>query len=361
MSAAKIKIGIIGMGGIGTQHLLDLLRFPEQVVVEVVCDSDVYKLEKVKNYSSIANLTTDINKFFNFSLDAVVVSTPDFTHYSLVKRALLQGWHVLCEKPFTMNTCEAEELVDLAAEKRVINMIAFSYRFVPVMKMLKSIVEKGVLGKIYHVRCHYLQSWLSSSLVPFNWRLDVGKSDGGVLGDLGAHIFDIAEFITGRKILRVNVFCKTFVPQRRDLTLDAKKQVTVGDGAAILGEMEEGIFFTAEMSRCVTGRGNSLVVEINGEQGRIIVDVEKPREMLACLEPMTNYTYFHSNFANFPCPDFFGSSDYHYAQTEAFVKALQGESLDLPTFECGLRSQKVIDTCLISAKELRWIGVDNHE
>ncbi|MCX7667868.1 MAG: Gfo/Idh/MocA family oxidoreductase [Atribacterota bacterium] len=354
MSSEKFKIGLIGFGGIGEQHLLNLQRFAS-VSVEVICDQNESQLKRAQERLRVPCLTTNVDEVFAMPLQAVVVATPNVTHYPLVRRALLQGWHVLCEKPFAMNAAEAEELYHLAKERNIVGMVAFSYRFVPAVKMLRQILQNSQAGRIYHVRCHYLQSWLASPLAPYSWRLDERESGSGVLGDLGSHVFDLAEFITGRRFLRVKAYAKTFVAERKDPILDAKRKVTVDDAVAVWGEMEGGILLTAEMSRCATGRGNAFTIEVNGDRGGFILDVERPQELLVCPGPMIEYTHFRSNFASFPCPPYFGSSEHYFVQTETFVRALCGERVDgFPSFLDGLRTQVILDKCLVSIKEGRW-------
>jgi len=356
MPSTSFRVGIIGFGGIGEQHFLHLSRF-QDVAVEVICDRDENRLRKAQQVCGMPRLATCAEEVFSLPLQAVVVATPNVTHYPLVKEALLRGWHVLCEKPFTMDATQAEELCRLAGARELVHMVAFSYRFVPAAKMLREILERGQAGRIYHVRCHYLQSWLSSPFAPYSWRLDVQQSGSGVLGDLGSHVFDLAEFLTGKKFLRVQAYARTFVPERKDPVSGKERKVTVDDAVGVWGEMEEGIFFTAEMSRCATGRGNAFTVEVNGDRGGFLLDVEKPGELLACPEPFTEYTHFRSNFASFPCPSSFGPVDHYYAQTEAFVQALRGEPVVLPSFFEGWRTQRVLDACIRSIQQGDWQAI----
>lgn len=355
MSSRKFKIGIIGFGGIGEQHLLNFRHFASDISVEVVCDRDENRLRRAKEVFQVPYLATSVEDVFAMPLQAVVIATPNVTHYPLVKEALLRGWHVLCEKPFTMNAAQAEELYRLAEERDLVNMVAFSYRFVPAVKMLRRILQRSQAGRVYHVRCHYLQSWLSSPLAPYSWRLSQAESGSGVLGDLGAHVFDLVEFLTGKKLLRVRAHAKTFISERKDPISGERQKVTVDDAVGVWGEMEEGIFLTVEMSRYATGRGNAFTVEVNGDRGGFILDVEKPQELLVCSEPMTEYTNFRSNFASFPCPSYFGPSEHYLVQTEVFVKALRGEKLDeFPSFLDGFRTQAILDKCLASIREGDW-------
>ena len=94
MSSTSFKVGIIGFGGIGEQHLLHLSLF-QDVAVEIICDRDEDRLRKAQRVFGIPRLATHTEEVFSLPLQAVVVATPNVTHYPLVKEALLQGWHVL--------------------------------------------------------------------------------------------------------------------------------------------------------------------------------------------------------------------------------------------------------------------------
>ena len=356
MSSSKIHLGIIGLGGIGKRHLANFARLSDEVEIVALCDKDPQALASVQQKAP--KMTTNVEEFFGVPLDAVCVCTPNASHYELVKRALLKGLHVLCEKPFTLKVQEARELSELAEKHNLVGMIAFSYRFVPAFRMLREIVQRGKAGRLYHIRCHYLQSWLSSPRAPFSWRLDSSQAGTGVLGDLGAHVFDMGEFLTGKKLARVYAFARTFIPSRYDPASGGYREVDVDDAVVVLGEMEDGTFFTAEMSRYATGRGNSFTVEINGDRGAFIADVERPGEILACPEAMAEYTDFTTNFASFPCPSSFGETDHYYSQTKAFVQTVKGHKADfLPSFFDGWRCQEIIESCSLSIQKGRWVEV----
>ncbi|MGB9553345.1 MAG: Gfo/Idh/MocA family protein, partial [bacterium] len=153
MSSKKFNLGILGFGGIGEQHYLNFREFSRDISVGAVCDQNEKRLGKAQYDFQIPYQTQSVEEFFNLPLQAVVIATPNVTHYPLVKRALLQGWHVLCEKPFTMEAWQAEELHHLAESRGLVNMVAFSYRFIPAAKMLRELLQKGQAGTIYHVRC----------------------------------------------------------------------------------------------------------------------------------------------------------------------------------------------------------------
>ena len=136
-------------------------------------------------------------------IDLVDVCTPGDTHAEIAIAALEAGKHVLCEKPLA-NTVEEAEAMVAAAEKAaahgVRSMVGFTYRRVPAIALARQLVAEGRLGTIHHVRAQYLQDWIVDPEAPLSWRLDKAKAGSGALGDIGAHIVDLTQFITGDTI-----------------------------------------------------------------------------------------------------------------------------------------------------------------
>ncbi|WP_345893872.1 Gfo/Idh/MocA family oxidoreductase [Nocardioides sp. TF02-7] len=139
-------------------------------------------------------------------IDLVDVCTPGHTHAEIAIAALAAGKHVLCEKPLANTVEEAEAMVaaaDAAAERGVRAMVGFTYRRVPAIALARRLVEEGRIGEIRHVRAQYLQDWIADPEAPLSWRLDKDKAGSGSLGDIGAHIIDLTQFITGDRIRSV--------------------------------------------------------------------------------------------------------------------------------------------------------------
>ena len=150
-------------------------------------------------------------------VDLVDVCTPGHTHAEIVIAALEAGKHVLCEKPLA-NSVEEAEAMTRAAEKAAAGgvraMVGFTYRRVPAISLARQLVADGRLGTLHHVRAQYLQDWIVDPQAPLSWRLEKDKAGSGSLGDIGAHIIDIAQFITGDTISRVSGRLRTFVEER---------------------------------------------------------------------------------------------------------------------------------------------------
>jgi predicted dehydrogenase len=215
-------------------------------------------------------------------VDVVDVCTPGDTHAEIAIAALEAGKHVLCEKPLANSVAEAEAMADAAraAQARgVRSMVGFTYRRVPAIKLARSLVAEGRLG----VRAQYLQDWLVDPEAPLSWRLDKQRAGSGALGDIGAHIVDLTQYITGERIVGVSATMETFVKERpvavsfdglAGTAGEGKGPVTVDDAAIFLGRFSGGALATFEATRFATGRKNAIRIEINGTDGSLAFDFE---------------------------------------------------------------------------------------
>src|SRR3954447_7202197 len=136
-------------------------------------------------------------------IELVDIVTPGDSHAEIAIAALEAGKHVLCEKPLANTVEEAEAMTaaaERAAERGVRSMVGFSYRRVPAITFARDLVRTGRLGTIHHVRAQYLQDWIVDPEFPLVWRLQKEHAGSGSLGDLGAHLIDMAQFITDQSI-----------------------------------------------------------------------------------------------------------------------------------------------------------------
>src|SRR5699024_2543660 len=140
------------------------------------------------------------------AIDVVDICTPGDTHYEIAMAALAAGKHVLCEKPLA-NSVEQSEAMVAAARKARANgarsICGFSYRRTPALAYARQLVAEGAVGEIRQIRAHYLQDWLSDADAPMTWRLDRNQAGSGALGDIGAHIIDLTQWLTGQNISAV--------------------------------------------------------------------------------------------------------------------------------------------------------------
>jgi predicted dehydrogenase len=219
-------------------------------------------------------------------VDLVDICTPGDTHAEIAVAALEAGKHVLCEKPLANSVEEAVVMAEAAARARakgVRSMVGFTYRRVPAIAHARRLVAEGRLGEIRHVRAQYLQDWLVDPESPLTWRLQKERAGSGALGDIGAHVIDLTQFITGERISGVSALTETFVKERplpgavHGLSAEVgtgRGQVTVDDAALFIGRFTGGALASFEATRFATGRKNAIRLEVNGSEGSLAFDFE---------------------------------------------------------------------------------------
>src|SRR4051794_6543236 len=219
-------------------------------------------------------------------VDLVDICTPGDTHAEIALAALAAGKHVLCEKPLANTVAEAEAMAAAAADaarRGVLAMVGFTYRRVPAIQLARTLVAEGRIGTVRHVRAQYLQDWIADANAPLSWRLDKQKAGSGALGDIGAHIIDLAQFVTGEQVTGVSAVLETFVHERpvseshsglHGTAGSEMGPVTVDDAAIFLGRMSGGGVATFEATRFAWGRKNAIRLEINGSAGSLAFDFE---------------------------------------------------------------------------------------
>ncbi len=204
---------------------------------------------------------------------------PNNLHAEPTLLAAQLGKHVLCEKPLARNAEEAKAMLDAVTKAGVKHMVGFNYRFVPAIRLARQIIESGRLGRIYHFRAVYLQEWLLPHYnLPFVWRMDKAQAGSGALGDLGAHIIDLARYLIG-EFKSVSALTRTFIPERPLPGGQGKAPVTVDDAFVSVVEFQNGAIGSLEASRFATGRKNYNCLEINAERGSLRFDLQRLNEL----------------------------------------------------------------------------------
>jgi predicted dehydrogenase len=221
----------------------------------------------------------------------VDICTPGDTHAEIAIAALAAGKHVLVEKPLANTVDEAvamTEAAESARAKGIRSMVAFNYRRVPALALARKLIADGRLGTIRHVRAQYLQDWIVDPEFPLVWRLDKEKAGSGALGDIGAHIIDLAQFVTGSRITGVSGLTETFVTERPLVASSAglageasteRGTVTVDDAALFTARFDSGALGSFEATRFASGRKNAMRIEINGSDGSLAFDFESMNEL----------------------------------------------------------------------------------
>lgn len=295
---AHIGVGMIGYAFMGAAHsqawrtahrVFDLPLTPDMVAL---CGRDEAKATVAAQRLGWQSVETDWKALVDRDdVGLVDICTPGDTHAEIAIAALAAGKHVLCEKPLANTVDEAvamAEAAERARAKGVRSMVAFNYRRVPALALARKLIADGRLGTIRHVRAQYLQDWIVDPDFPLVWRLDKTKAGSGALGDIGAHIVDLAQFLTGDLITGVSALTETFIKERPLVTASSglaaeagseRGQVTVDDAALFTARFAAGTLGSFEATRFASGRKNSMRIELNGSDGSIAFDFEQMNEL----------------------------------------------------------------------------------
>ncbi|MBI1278773.1 MAG: gfo/Idh/MocA family oxidoreductase [Anaerolineaceae bacterium] len=286
-NAPTLGIGMLGYAFMGKAHTnafkkLPYMMYPPVAIPKLVaiCGRNQEATAAAAQRYGYEGYYTDWREMLkNPDIQVFDNGGPNDAHAEPTIAAAQAGKHVFCEKPLARTAEEAKHMLDEVEKTGVKHMVAFNYRFVPAIVQAKKLIESGALGRIFHFRAVYLQEWIIDPNFPMIWRLDKDQAGSGALGDLGAHIIDLARFLVGEP-KSVMGMARTFVPERPLGDGSGKMgKVTVDDAFVSLFEFENGALGTLEASRFAQGRKNFNSLEINGENGSITFNLERMNEM----------------------------------------------------------------------------------
>lgn len=364
MSLSRVRVGIIGAGAVSDFHHVPGIRLDPRATLAAVCDPNQALLDQRKNEWGSAQYTTDFHEVArNPDVDAVVIATPNFTHREIALACIAEGKHVMAEKPLGVSAAEAVEMYQAAKAKNVRHMTAFTYRFAPSMRYLRSLVKSGSLGEPRHFRSQRFLDWPETS---WGWRQYKRLAGAGDLYDMTIHRIDFAQDLMGR-IQSVCGAVATFVP--RDRTVDGKTcdPSDVDDWSALIGRFESGAVGVWEGSTLMKGHHNEGVgfewAEVNGSEGSAVYQLVDPNYILVgrhggTMQKMEVPAEFMKP-ADSPRDPKSGkpSTVFRYDLMWEFVSAIVEGRDCMPGFDDGASAQVVADAVLKSSAERRWVDV----
>jgi predicted dehydrogenase len=336
-----LNIGIIGTGGMAAAHA-NAYQAVKGVKITSCCDIFEDKAKAFAEKFQIGRWYGDFKRMLaEEKLDGVSIVSTDATHAKISIAALERGIPVLCEKPMAVTVTEAEEMLKAAKKAGVISMINFSKRNSSGLQAAKKHIAQGKIGRIMHVDAQYLQSWLTTKHwgdwrtgSAWLWRLSTRHGSGGVLGDIGCHIYDMAGFLCG-DIEDIYCALKTYPKAKGDkigeYVLDAN------DSFVSTVTFKNGALGTVHCSRWATGHCNREYICVYGDKGAVEVDFEKGMslyrrydsasdvwETIGCKRTPSNY--------------------------ERFIAAIKTGKNDASDFENGIKIQKYLHASFVSDK-----------
>lgn len=350
----KVRIGIIGVGGIAKGvHLRQLTECPN-CIISALCDiNEAALFNAAKQYGVPADhCFTDYHDLVACpDVDAVEVCTPNNMHVPCAMAAVDAGKPVNIEKPLSLSCKTAQPLLDLLDAKPVTNMMCFSYRFRPAVQYAKHLIEQGLLGDIVSVSVEYLKDsafWEGRRL---DWRFDKTIAGTGVLGDLGVHLIDMARYLIG-EFKSVSADCGTIVKQRQKLDSDEWAPVTTDDYCHFIARLGESgdVFANFTISRCCIGHSNHIRYDIYGTKGVISFDLNNPDVLGVCVGTVDLEC---KNLHTVTVP-----AKYSFKQEQTFIDAVLGNQPPiLPDVREGMECQKILDALLLSSEEKCWVNL----
>jgi len=298
-------------------------------------------------------------------IDIVDICAPGWLHAEIAIAALEAGKHVLVEKPLANTLAEAEAMATAARAARaagVQSMIGFNYRRVPALALARELIAEGRLGTVRHIRAAYLQDWLADETAPMTWRLRKETAGSGALGDIASHAIDQVLFLLGDQVTEVSGRTHTFVDRRPGSSGPASglEEVTVDDAAWATLSLASGAVASVEVSRVATGRKNSLKLEIYGEKGALLFDLENLNELgfLDATAPareqgfrriLVNEPEHPYMGAWWPQGHIIGWEHTFTHEIRDFLLAIGSGTAPSPSFEDGLTVQRILNAVEESA------------
>lgn len=346
------RIGIVGVGDIACGRHIPELKAVSSCKISAICDIEENKLKTVGDDLGIPEELrfTDYNDLINSpEVDAVEVCTPNHLHVPIATAAVKANKPINVEKPLSINLLECEPLKNAINENPVLNMMCFTYRFMPAIRYAKWIIDKGLIGDILNVDVEYLKDSGFIRGRRLEWRFKKEKAGTGVLGDLGVHLIDMAELLAG-KITSVCGFTDIIVKQRKLLNSEELANVETDDYCSFICTMENNIKGNFVISRCAIGKGNSIKFDVYGTKGVICFNMDNPN-VLDFYSEISDISSEKLQTVDVP-------KQFHTTQEAEFIKMLSGEKCEiLPTIDDGLRSQRILDAILESAENRCWIEI----
>ncbi|SKB25197.1 Gfo/Idh/MocA family oxidoreductase [Luteibacter sp. 22Crub2.1] len=371
----SLGMGLVGPGFIAAHHLDAVRRLGDVDIVGIAgsrlesTTKRARELNAGKAYADYRELLADP------AVQVVHNTTPNHLHREVSLAALRAGKHVISDKPLAATMQEARELYEAAREANLAHVVTFNYRGYPLVQQARAMVSDKKIGKPVFVHGCYLQDWLTDERA-YSWRLDprLGGASSA-LGDIGSHWCDLAEHVTGARIIAVLADLHTVVPVREAPDASAKafsgsatrsgkrRKITSEDLATVLLRFDNGARGCVTVGQVLPGHKNDLRLEVNGREGSLAWRQEQPNELWLGHHDKANQVLTRDPalmepgaraYAHLPAghPEAWADAFRNViADAYAWIRAgatAKGKPLALPTFADGYRNSLVVDAMLRS-------------
>lgn len=350
----RLRVGVVGLR-MGEGHLQALATHP-RAEIRAVCDPIEERAQEMSTTYGARGVYADFMTMLEREeLDGVCIATPNRLHTPMVREAINRGLHVMCEKPLTLDTNEARELLAQARKAGITHATNFSNRPNPTVKYVKEQIDAGALGRVYEVHLTYLQDWLSDADAPYTWRNSKDDSGSGAWGDIASHMLDLSRLFVGE----VSAVDARFgiVTTERPRPDGTTGRVDADDLAHAHVRYANGAFGLVRVSRVARGRCDLKRVEIYGEKASLILTMDRGVNEVRRADEATAWRgdMFRPVFVYDPTIRIWGGN------VQEWVDASLARREMSPSFEDGLRCQQILDAGVRSNEEGRWADVARDE
>jgi myo-inositol 2-dehydrogenase/D-chiro-inositol 1-dehydrogenase len=381
MAKRPLNIGLVGYGFMGRTHsnaFLQAPRFfdlPFEPVLRAVAARNADRVGAFAATWGYLSVETDWRALVERAdIDLIDIASPNDTHAEIAVAAARAGKMVMCEKPLGRTAAEAQAMVAAVEAAGVANMVWYNYRRVPAVMLLKSLIDEGRLGRIFHYRAQFLQDWTISQDLPQGgeglWRLDAGVAGSGVTGDLLAHCIDTALWLNG-PIAEVTAMTETFIKQRTHTLTGKMTPVAIDDASAFLGRFENGSLALFEATRYARGHKALYTLEINGANASARWDLHDLHRLQwfdhGDEGRVRGWRSIHVTDSDHPYMKHWwvpglqiGYEHTFIHQFADFLTGIGNNHDTAPTFRDGLATDCVTDAVLQSAKSRQWQAPASH-
>ncbi|NQT80085.1 MAG: Gfo/Idh/MocA family oxidoreductase [Candidatus Aminicenantes bacterium] len=373
--ATKLKYGMVGGGQgafIGDVHRKAVAMDGKAELVagcfskgfeNTLSTGEILGLDKERLYKTYQEMAEAEGKRGD-KIDFLIIVTPNNSHFPIAKLALQNGIHVVCDKPLTTDSKNAEELERISTENDLLFCVTYTYTGYPIVKHMREMITKGDLGTIRFVNAEYPQDWLATPLEKTGQKQSVWRTDpkqtgiSNCVGDIGSHIENMVSYLTGLKIQSLCARLDTFVEGR-----------ILDDNASILVNYDTGAKGLYWSSQIAVGHDNGLRVRIYGTKGSLEWSQENPNYLkISHLDkPTENISrgrddlYPHAqSFSRIPPghPEgyFEAFANIYSTFISSLKKKISGEALsesdfDFPGVQDGIQGVNFIEKCVESSQK----------
>ena len=367
MANDNLAIGIVGTSWWTDAMYLPALHEHSGARVTAVCGRNRERTEAMARRWQIPHVFTDVDAMMTSGqFKAIIIATPNDTHYPLGMQALQCGLHVLCEKPLALTYAQAWEMATLAKQQGIQTMVPFTYRYMPTARYLKSLIETGYIGRPYHLNMRYYTGFGRTG-DQYNWRFDVGKAGSGALGDIASHFIYLAIWYFGEIS---GVSCRLGHMVTRP-SIDPEGQAyEVGDDSAILtldfANGAQGVIHATTLAYEDTPFGQTHHMEFHGSEGTLhhVIDWDRVQRVSGARQgegavqtlPIPEHIWGNVNRESVhqTYKDVFRKNDF---MTRGFVSAILNDQPIRPNFYDGAMVQQIIEAAVVSHHQRRWVAV----